>query len=506
MIWMLLGILLATPDTVAPRLPTLRLGRFVIYGLDTLHLQREVVEAYPRVVYTPEPGVPGLPAGFFAAPSEVGASLPLPQPASRMPMASGLEGFLLPAYGGISAGLALRAGGPAWRTEGWVTTDYWPSEDSYGFSRHLKLWSRITYRGQELELAGQTRHGRFLTAFFCETLKRPSWGFLRAHLHKTLGPLGVHLRPWVVGFPLWNRYEGVECGSGEFTETRFGEGLRADLRWNLNTAYALGLRATAYRASDTLTTEALAGVEGWVPWGRFRVHLGAGRTSPGAWKPLGILELTRPHRQGTRGITLYRRYRYPGTLPPPLHSIAPDPFSLTDPQNLWQAWFQPWGFEDPTRTPVALQTGGALWIRQRGANGRLGLWLGAEKLEHWQTPWHLRPVNTPVFYLRSTLYRRFQHADLTLVGGLQTAPQDNDWPLLTGFLRYRRFWNSSTWTVFQVRSVTYPTLDLWVQQRLKGALWAAAGVWNLLQETDLFPPDRRFFVGLWLNTIKGGIP
>ena len=45
--------LLGNPDTAGVRLPTLQLGEFVIYGIDTLHLRRTAVSPSPKGMYLP---------------------------------------------------------------------------------------------------------------------------------------------------------------------------------------------------------------------------------------------------------------------------------------------------------------------------------------------------------------------------------------------------------------------------------------------------------------------
>ncbi len=503
-LWVALA-LVATPDTL--RLPTLKLGRFVIYGLDTLHLQRETVEAYPRVVYTPDPGTPTLPAGFFQAPTDLATSLPLPSPGVYRPLLTGTQAYLLPTFGGAVAGLGLRAGGRRWHAEGRLLGSHWTPKR--GLKQILNLWSRLGVGDQSLELWGATWFWTGATYFFCEYQERPAWGALRARLQASLGALHLQLQPWGVGMYRWVHSEGIECISRDTSWHRLAVGARLRGQLPLGTPRWLYGEAAVYHGSDSLFLEALAGLGQWLPWGRLRVDLGAARTSSGLWYPLGHLEFLQPVRRGAQGISLYRQILYPGDVLP-LPALSPDlfQFPVIRPTTLLETWLAPWWHEGCTLDLASRKTGGALWLHRQRTGMQLTARLGAERVENWRLPGNSHRITSSLGFLRVALHQQSSLEDLLVAAGLQIAWEDSTWPFMLGLFRFRYFWKPDTWFAVQMRSLKNPTLDLWLQHRLKGRVWAAAGVWNLLQEASLLPQDFRLFAGLWWNTFEtqGGSP
>ncbi len=510
-LWLTLA-LVAAPDTLGPRLPTLKLGRFVIYGLDTLRLQRTAVEAYPRVVYTPEPGVPGLAAGFFAAPSTLPVTLPLPQPAPARALRTGIQAYLLPAYGGGSAGLALRIAGGRSTAEGWVQGMFQPLENEPGISREIQFWGRAALSGQSLEWMGRTLFQRFSTLLFCKVREWPTWGALRAHLGGNPGPFQVRISPWLVVLNRRTQVEGVECGTHDTTEQHLGEGLDAGFRWRLGATRKLGFQARAYRAGDSVALDARIGLKTWFSRGELQADVGGARWASGSWQPVGQLALYQPIGQGVRGVVLYRQLRVPGDSRIPLHGTVPDLLASPAPGAALGALLDTWeGYRwylASTLSQAAWQTGGAVVYHRRGARGTFSMQVGVEQVDRWIVPWDSRPVTSTLLFFRPGIVRHSSRVDLTAAGSIQVALKGAHWPFLLGFLRFRYRWMPDTWLVAQVRSEEYPSVDFWLQHRLARAFWAAAGVWNLLEEPSLLPQGRRLFVGLWLNTfaLPGGNP
>ncbi len=498
---MLLILLVAGQDTLAPRLPTLKLGKFVIYGLDTLQLHRETVEAYPRVAYTPEPGVPSLPPAFFAPPKALTVlpSLPRFVPPSAPSLRS--EGYVLPGFGGFTAGLALQSQQPGGSASAWGAVSQWTSEAFPSQGPWVSGGVHLQKGLQKVEF-----HGRHLPQ------GTATWGTLRAELQTTPGPWTLTWAPWITIHRRQTGEEGVV--SKDTTEILLSAtvGASAGVQYAINASTKAHLRLQGSRemgdSFTTTTLEATTGLTAWRSAGLWTLLAGVVHLPSGLWRPVGHVGFLRLGPARTWGIQLYGQTVFPNSEPPnPLHMAALFSPSLPslDPEFLLDHSLQP--YETSTwitsqHFPPGWRGGLRLHHHRKRGPTTLLIRLGLERIE-----------NLPV-----GLFSSFSGVSEYLeMGGTWAHSRWTLWwagvfrtnPLLSwGWTRLSYAVTPSTQGVIQFRKAQIFTVDVWLRQKVYGAFWAAAGVWNLTDQLQDLTRGRRLFLGLWwqLPINQGGVP
>ncbi len=514
MIWAMMFALLATADTLTPRLPTLKLGRFVIWGLDTLRLHREVVEAYPQVVYTPEPGLPTLPDGFFTPPRDLKLALPPLRVTPSPPWNQGTEGYLLPAFGGISLGTALWIRRPGWSASGWLAGAQWSAEDPATRIQGPWIYGEVhlQHGTQHLEIFGRWNPERTVsTPSFCDLREQDNGGVLQANLQLGL----LHLYPWLAVSHLRTKISGVECGTQSQDSLVLSGGMALGIQHALapTTRVRAWLHGVRGWTPEDLLGEARVGLETWRPSGRWTLELGMGSLKPDHWRPVGRLEFQSPFVGGTRGVALFGRILWPKDWPPqPLHLASPfrfrEPF-LAPRVLVDRLWQPPEPLVPPTTRPPVAWIGG-LALEGHRQSHRWDQWVqvGVMRAEHlWWTS--SEGLTGTAAFLRTAGTWPYTRGGVQWSISAHLPVDRSSWPAFLGWVRFSLALTPNTRGMVQARfSDAMWTADLWVQQRIQGALWATAGLWNLTDDPGDATRGRRFFLGLWwhLPTNQGGVP